>query len=238
MKKRILITMHYMELGGAESALLGLLMSIDYSRFDVDLFLYSHRGELLPLIPKEVNLMAEMGVYSMIEAPMVTALQRGYLRLVARRLLAKWKCKQYRKKHPVAGDDAALLQYVGDCITPLLPAINPDVEYDLAISFLNPHNIVRDKVRAKKKIAWIHTDYSVVNVNAAIELPVWGAFDHIVSISQDVRCSFVKTFPALESKLIDVENILSAEFIRRRADEFEVTEKSWRGGVRNTLINR
>ena len=40
MKPRILILMHYMELGGAESALLGLLQSVDPDRVDVDVFIY------------------------------------------------------------------------------------------------------------------------------------------------------------------------------------------------------
>lgn len=241
MKQRILITMHYMELGGAESALLGLLMAIDYGRYDVDLFLYAHRGELLPLIPQTVNVMAEVGVYSMIEEPIVKAVRRGYVRLAARRLLAKWRCRRYRRRHPATGDDAAILQYVGDCVTPILPPINPEVVYDLAISFLNPHNVVRDKVRAKKKIAWIHTDYSVVAVNARQELPVWGAFDRIVAISPDVRSSFARTFPELAPKLIDVENILSAAYIRRRAEEFDAAaaDAAWAaGGGRNSLNHR
>lgn len=239
MKKRILITMHYMEIGGAESALLGLLMAIDYSRYAVDLFLYAHRGELLPLIPKEVNLMPEVKVYSLIESPLLEAVKRGCIRLAARRLLAKWLCRRYRKRVPALGDDGAIMQYVGDCVTPILPSIAPEVEYDLAISFLTPHNVVRDKVLAKKKLAWIHTDYSKVSINAEKELPVWGAFDNIASISADVRKSFVKTFPTLENKIVDIENILSAEFVRRRAEEFDAkSELSQQQGGGNHLNNR
>ena len=44
-KNRIFISMHYMELGGAESALIGLLQALDYSKFDVDLFIHSQQGE-------------------------------------------------------------------------------------------------------------------------------------------------------------------------------------------------
>lgn len=222
-KPRIFIAIHYLELGGAESALLGLLMAIDKSRFDVDLFIYSHRGELLRSIPLGVNVLPEIGVYSMIEEPLVRALKHGYFRLAGRRLLAIWQYHRFRKNNPAIGVDAAIHQYIGDCVTPALPPINPDVEYELAISFLNPHNIVRDKVRAKKKIAWIHTDYSMISINVEQEMPVWGAFDAIVSISEEVGKSFVKTFPSLKSKLIDIENIISPEFIRARAEEEDVS---------------
>ena len=39
MKKKIFIFSHALEIGGAERALLGLLGSMDYNKFDVDLFL-------------------------------------------------------------------------------------------------------------------------------------------------------------------------------------------------------
>ena len=45
--KRIFIAIQYMELGGAERALLGLLDALDASRFRVDLFVYRHSGELM-----------------------------------------------------------------------------------------------------------------------------------------------------------------------------------------------
>ena len=47
MKKRILIVNHYMEIGGAERSLLGLLNAIDTKKYDVDLFIHSHRGEFI-----------------------------------------------------------------------------------------------------------------------------------------------------------------------------------------------
>ena len=49
-KPQVLIAMHYLELGGAETALIGLLQAWDYARADVDLFLYARRGELMSFI--------------------------------------------------------------------------------------------------------------------------------------------------------------------------------------------
>ena len=220
MKPRILFVMHYLEIGGAETALIGLLNAIDYSRYDVDLFLHSHQGEMMAFVPKEVNLLPEIPIYAQIERPMKAVLKDGYVRMVAARIRAKMRTKWYIKQHSVK-ETAAGLQYMADAITPLLPAINPTIEYDLAVSFLQPHNIVRDKVRAKKKACWIHTDYSVVDVNVKDELPVWSAFDYIMSISDDVTKTFLQTFPTLESKIVLMENILSPTFVRQRAEEFD-----------------
>lgn len=63
MKKKILILHTNMELGGAETSLLGLLWSLDYDRVSVDLFLYAHTGELLPLLPDAVRLLPEQPAY-------------------------------------------------------------------------------------------------------------------------------------------------------------------------------
>lgn len=224
MKPRILFVMHYLKIGGAETALIGLLNAIDYSRYDVDLFLHSHQGEMMAFVPKEVNLLPEIPIYGQIERPMKAVLKDGYVRMVAARMKAKMRTKWYIKQHSVK-ETAAGLQYTADAITPLLPAINPAVEYDLAISFLQPHNIVRDKVRAKKKACWIHTDYSVVDVNVKDELPVWSAFDYVISISDDVTKTFLQTFPSLKSKIVLMENILSPTFVRQRAEEFDAMPK-------------
>ena len=50
MKPRIFIAMHYMEIGGAETALIGLLNALDPNRVEVALFLHDHRGEMMPTI--------------------------------------------------------------------------------------------------------------------------------------------------------------------------------------------
>ena len=70
MKPRIFINMHYMELGGAERALLGLLNAIDTDRVNVDLFLNQHTGEFMSLIPKKINLLPERRGYNAIERQM------------------------------------------------------------------------------------------------------------------------------------------------------------------------
>lgn len=220
-KPRIIILMHYMELGGAEMALIGLLHALDPAMVDVDLFIYSHQGPLMKFIPEWVNLLPENRSYSVIERPMEEALRRGHIGIVAVRLLAKWKHRRYRRNNPAAGDDVSIMQYVGECVTPILPKINPDIEYDLCISFLTPHNIGLDKVRARRRLAWIHTDYSTVDVNPELDLTVWGAYDKIASISDDVTKSFLKIYPSLESKIIPMENILPEAYVRARAEAFD-----------------
>lgn len=239
MRSRIFITIHYLELGGAEISLIGLLQSLDYSKYDVDLFVHSHRGELMEFIPKEVNLLPEVKEYAQIERPLKEVIRDGYWKIAFARLKAKMQFRRYVKRnHPK--DGSAVFQYVSKAVSPFLPSLEHLGEYDLAISFLTPHNIVLDKVKAKKKAAWIHTDYSKIDIDTVLELPVWRVFDHIVSISSDVTKAFIGRFPSLEPKIVQVENILSPKFVRERAEQIpqkEILEEMKKGDGDTVLLS-
>ena len=227
-----------MEIGGAEISLIGLLQAIDYSMYDVDLFIHSHQGELMQFIPNEVNLLPEIKSYAYIERPIADALRCGEWKIVYGRLKAKWQFRHYLKRK-TPKDGSAILQYVARNVEPYLPNLYYLGEYDLAISFLHPHNYVLNKVKAKKKVCWIHTDYSTIDVNTTLELPIWEAYDHIMSISEDASKAFLNVFPTLKDKIVVMENILSSEFVRGRAElisqEEVAKEMPWEKGVVNLL---
>ena len=229
-----------MDLGGAERSLLGLLNALDTDKVDVDLFLNQHTGEFMPLIPKKINLLPERRGYNAIARPMKQVLKEGQLGVFLGRLKARRQHRRYHESLPVniKSMDSSVFQYVADAVDPFLPSLEDLGEYDLAISFITPHNIVLNKVRAKKKIAWIHTDYSTIHVNAEKELPVWSGYDHIVSISPDCTKSFLKVFPSLEPKIIEIENILSAGFIRQQAGLFDVSKEMPPTGLRLLSVGR
>jgi len=237
MKKRIFISMHYMEIGGAESALIGMLQTIDYTRYDVDLFLHAHRGEMMQFIPKEVNLLPEIKVYAHIECSMKQALLDGCWGVLYGRLKARWQFRNYLRRRGLS-ESAASFQYIADCVSPFLSDLYKYGEYDLAISFMTPHNYVIDKVLAKKKICWIHTDYTRIDINVEQEIPIWDGYDHIMSISPDVTRTFLQVFPSLKNKIVEMENILSADFIRKRAEEFDASVELIGGGVKILSIGR
>ena len=159
--KRIFIAIQYMELGGAERALLGLLDALDASRFRVDLFVYRHSGELMPLIPDKVNLLPELPSYRALSRPVKDILKEGRLGIAAARLWAKRRSARFGKRLE-GRENYAVFDDAAAAVSPFLPSLKKLGVYDLAISFLTPHRIVRDKVLARRKIAWIHTDYSSI----------------------------------------------------------------------------
>ncbi len=234
MKKHVLFTIHYLELGGAERSLLGLLDSIDYSRVEVDLFVYSHRGELMGVIPPEVNLLPEIPEYAQIERPLLDVMRDGYWRIACARIRAKRQYAAYaRKRRPK--DNMAVYSYISRNLISVLPAISPEITYDIAVSYLMPHDYVLKKVKAKRKVAWIHTDYSQIDIDTQVELPVWSGYDRIVSISESVSKHFLALFPSLYGKIRVIPNQVPCKWVRQQAEslppeevEREMPRTPWR----------
>lgn len=225
MKKKIFIMSHAMFLGGAETALIGLLENIDYSIYDVDLFLLKHHGEMLDAIPNEVNILPENSSYAMIMSNLKEVLCKGHIKIFIHRLYGKVLAKLYNNKNNSEGKSSAVaLEYIHKYTYKILPQISSEY-YDLAISFLTPHYYVANHVNAKRKVAWIHTDYKKIFVNRASELKMWKAYDKVISISEDVSKSFISVFPELEDKLLIIKNILPKNYIMKRSVEFDCSKE-------------
>lgn len=210
-----------MALGGAERALLGLLNAFDTELVDVDLFLNQHTGEFMPLIPKKINLLPEVKEYKALETHIRESFREGCYGVAAARFIAKIQKRIYFFFHKNEKDDDGY--FTSRLAVYFVPNINPNVNYDLAISFLTPHVNCLKKVSAKKKIAWIHTDYSTLRLTTKLVEPYWNGYDYIASISKDVTKKFISLFPNLSDKIIEIENILSPEFVRQQADLLDVS---------------
>ena len=217
MKKKLIIVGHAMRLGGVETSLIGLLKSLDYSKFEVDLFLYLHDGEFMEFIPKEVNLLPQNKFYASLMLPIA----QNTPMLILSKLMAKLYSYFYRKLNQINGENFVYFTNLHQIAHWFLPNLNAK-EYDLGISFLTPHFTIANKVKTKRKIAWIHTDYSKYALDRLNELKMWQSFDYIASIGEDSAKTFSQIFPKLAEKVILIENILPKEFVIQRSNAFEV----------------
>ena len=169
------------------------------------------------MIPKEVNVLPEIKTYSTLSIPMLDALRKGFICIVIARLLATLSSYIFYKKSKSEKENFSIFHYISKYTTPFLPEINPDVEYDLAIGFISPFHFLRDKVNAKKKIGWIHTDFSILEINRVDELPVWDSCNYLASVSESVAKAFLTSFPTLKDKILVIENIISPAFVHEQA---------------------
>ncbi|QBP42010.1 glycosyltransferase [Paenisporosarcina antarctica] len=216
--KKILIISHCLEIGGAERALLGLLNSISYKENRVDLFLLRHEGEFMNLLPKEVNLLPQKREYSSLAVPIIRTLKKGLLAIAIGRYIGKKKAIQYKKNNQITTqkEDDIALEYSHKYTKRFMPKISNE-KYDLAISFLTPHYFVAEKVEAKKKIAWIHTDYSSLEIDVESQKKMWSVYDNVISISDMVTEGFLGKFPSIKNKIVLIENILSSNIVQSQA---------------------
>ena len=225
-----------MELGGVERSLLGLLDSIDYDRFDVDLFLMRHSGELMPYLNSRVNLLPEIPQYASLAVPMRTLLKNGQLGVLGGRLRGKNAAKRFDNLHQSDKPSVTALTYSHKYTRAFMPQIGGR-SYDLAISFLTPHYFARERVNAKRYAAWIHTDYTALSFDRAAELEMWSKYDVVCGVSEQVSKSFQIAFPELKKSVRTVENILPKDLICRQAQQPQHDMPS-EGAVRLLSVGR
>lgn len=206
-----------MEIGGVERSLLGLLDTIDYNEYDVDLFLFSHTGEFMDFINKNANLLPEYKSFAYINWPIIKLFKKGKLLIGSIRLF----CKFYGSSRAIIKKSSSInITLCKKLVSLLVPKLN--TRYDIALGFFGPHYFLDKKVSANKKIGWVHTDYANPNElpDLNFTLPMWAKLDHIACVSPEVKASFDKIYPSLSKKTIVFENILSPNFIIERSNDF------------------
>ncbi|MGN1027969.1 MAG: glycosyltransferase [Faecousia sp.] len=216
MKKKILFIMPSMFIGGAERSLLGLLEAIDYTQYDVSLFLYRHEGEFLTYIPEQVNLLLPMKEYGTFDVPIRSLLFSSRWRFGLARLISKVALKIHCL---ISGEKKGVwmsMQYTARYLLPLLPEIPG--EYDLGVMFLGVADPLLHKVKAKKKVTWCHTDYDTLCPNKEMDRKTYAAVDHVVFVSDACREKMTRFYPALTDKTRVIENILGEKLLLQQAE--------------------
>ncbi len=225
MKKQILIVLNSLEIGGIERSLVGLVNGLDYDKYDVDIFLQSRKGEFLDQLTDKCTVLEEKPRCATLLKPVKDVVKSGHFMLAGARIAAKYQTQlKYRdcKAEDLDKISYAHYQRLWDYSVRLLPKIKK--KYDVALSFAWPHHYVAFNVRADKKLAWIHTDYTKTIIERNRDAKVWNVFDNIIAVSDECGSAFKQVYPSLSGKVVTVENILSPEFVRKSAEEFPVPE--------------
>lgn len=203
-----------MDLGGIERSLLGLLDSIDYNEYNVDLFLYAHHGPLMYLINQNVNVLPEEKELAYLRESFGTKLKnRAYYS-------AYMRCKEaVISKFTHINHDEMWAEIMRKKVKPIKK------HYDLALGFFRPFDLIDEKIYADIKVGWIHTDYSSAGEDLELLRKDYAKMDYIVGVSDQTVRTFIELFPEFESKVIISENIISESFIKGEADKLDVSNE-------------
>ena len=220
MKKKVLITVCSLEVGGIERSLIGLLATIDYTKYDVDVLLFSRKGELLQYASPQCRILPEIPQCATMLQPIRTMFRERHYLLTVSKVCAQLHIDQKYRKTNVHSDALvfALLQAYWDRCIHFMPKLSD--EYDVAISFMWPHHFVAKNVKAKAKFAWIHTDYTKAELNHEKDAAVWSAFDRIAAVSDECGEAFLQVYPQFRDKIVTVENILPKSYVESLSEEY------------------
>lgn len=222
MKKNILIAVYNLEIGGIERSLINMLENIDYQKFAVDLLIYHHTGELFDSIPKQVKILPQINKYALFRKSINQCFKERHYSIAITRVLSKiFAMVKSKFRNLEEGSGYIQMQLAQKYSMFFLPKLTK--KYDLAISYAWPHDIIANKVRAIKKIAWVHTDYSQLEIDNKIDLAIWKKFDHIASVSDECLKSFLAKYPKLKNRSMVVENLTSPKYIKKMSQNGEVS---------------
>lgn len=234
MKKILVISTSGMYIGGIERSLIGLLNTFDYDKYDVDLYLFSHKGEFYNFITSNVHVFPLEKNCDLIREPIVTEIKNGCIYLAAIRLYSKTLCA-IKKKIGLQGN--YMMEMSFRMLNYKLPQLKK--EYDLALGFFGPHDFLVEKVNAKVKIGWIHTDYSQVEYNINYTSKIWKKLDYIAAVSDECGRVFGKLLPEVEEKIVTIENILDSKFVKQQAElEVPIEMQNWDGYIKLCSVGR
>ena len=210
-----------MNVAGTEQSFLSFANCINYEKYEVDLLLAKNEGLFMDKIPEQINVrfMPEYGDLFLLSNKNAfsnlfnTFVKKNPLNLFSilpsfvkfvlfpkRKVKTATKlfCKLMKKIAPVTG------------------------EYDAAIAYWGDRTMyyMLDKVpNAKKKIAWMHFEYSSDKYDDATYSKYFKSCDNIINVSTAVDDAIKLKFPEVADKCTVIENIKSVDFIRRQSLE-------------------
>jgi glycosyltransferase involved in cell wall biosynthesis len=204
-----------MNIGGTEKALLNMINEFPLEKYDITILMLEEFGGFLNQIPSEVKLEYFNGyqnIKNILNQPpqfvSFNLLKKGriiqafiiiFLHIITK--LLKNRSLYFRfllRKYPKLID-----------------------EYDVAVAYDGPMDFISyfvlKKIKAKRKIQWIHFDITKIGFNPKFAIKVYSQFDKIFVVSNEAKKKLVNVVPKLEEKTNVFLNIISAIAIKKHA---------------------
>ena len=233
--KSILFMLINMNIGGTEKALINMLHELQKEKYKVTVLLLEKYGGFLDQIPDwvEVKYLSEYkNLKKYINEP------------------PKKNVKELLSKKEYINAFNLFLSY---CISKLKDDISyyykyllKDVsdleeEYDIAVAYAGPMDFityfVANKIRAKKRVQWIHFDISKIGFNKRFAENMYSKFDKIFVVSEEGKNKLNLLIPSLSDKTEVFFNIISSTLIKNMAENEEGFNDNY-NGIRILTVGR
>ena len=230
--KNLLFVINTLGYGGAERAMLDLFDVLEPEKYEISLFVLTGQGELSHALPeyvhllnqnyKDVSVLTKEGRKRLMRSVLKAGIGKG---LFLRRFSYLLKNIRNMCKKEKILPDKLCWRLLADGA----PVINK--EYDLAVAYLEggATYYVAEHVKAKKKAAFVHIDYGKAGYTRELDLDCYSKFDHIFTVSDEVKEHFLEVYPEYEKNVTVFHNLVNQERIRRMADQGKGFEDDFQG---------
>ncbi|MBS4198418.1 glycosyltransferase [Bacillus sp. FJAT-49732] len=217
--KKIVIVTRRMILGGIEKALISMLKSIPEDKYEITVLVMGKGGELEEEIPNYIKLDCLYGNEKTTlekiwkntrKGKLIAAIKIAWFTLLSKMTKSIFKQEWYHSK--------------------MLP--KSKIYYDLAIAYHVPASFpvvfVMNNIKAKSKIAWIHSDVSKYKEQLRLYQEFYEKYDKIYCVSKEAMEKFNNIYPHLHNKTSVFYNIIDTQQVEELAsreggfyDEFD-----------------
>lgn len=214
-KKKLLFVIDSLDCAGAEKSLVTLLSLLDYKKFSVDLMLFAHGGVLENLVPKQVNILKPLEYTLFSQSNLKLAFLNSLKNFDFKMFFARTKYSYNIRKRKLTNPQKARAFW--QCISSVIEE-NPKT-YDIAISYAQgvPTFYVADKVKAKRKFAWVNASYHLNEAERNYQTKFYKQYEKIVAVSDSTKDILLETFPIYKDKLNVIYDINNPDFISKMA---------------------
>lgn len=212
-KKKILVVQGSLQAGGAEKATVSFLNTLPQERYEVDLMLSSRTGLFYKQVPEWVNIIDAPYPFNCLAHKPVD--WRFYIKhspfMWVKKVIRTYIAKHQSKLHLI---QSLWKQWRDD-----IPVF--DKEYDIAYGGQEgcANYYIIDKVKAKRKILWIHSDYEKLEYVDDFDRTYFKRASVVATMSPKARDILQKHFPESADHICFLENITNGSMIRKMAAE-------------------
>jgi glycosyltransferase involved in cell wall biosynthesis len=235
MKRKILFMLINMNVGGTEKALLNMISEIPKEEYDITLLMLEEYGGFLNSIPSHVQIKYLKDYknikYILNKPPHIAA----YYFFRTGKLIKAFNIIFLHLLSKITKERSIFYKYV------LKDYKNIKTEFDVAVAYAGPMDFISyfviNKIRARKKIQWIHFDITKIGLNKKFATKIYNKFDKVFVVSDEGKNKLINFLPKLKEKTETFLNLISPSSIVKMAQDGKGFEDDF-SGVRILTVGR
>lgn len=224
---KMLIVINNLLCGGAQKSLISLLNRWEQDKsVSIDLLVLNQANLFFDNVPEWVTILPQTNEVNMMYLTLKQVMKKKIgvglkIKSIISKLLMKFE----------SHDEYNEVQKIWKAWKSNIPMLNET--YDLAVSYVDGFSnyYVIDKVKAKRKILWVHNEYDKLTYSSEYDAFYFAQANQIVTISDVCGESLKQNFPELQSKIRVIPNLSPSEMIEQMAGDMCPEEYKGKGNI-------